>query len=80
MVESMLENIKMIKNKVTEYLNGQIKENIKDIGKMENNMEKGLNLFLTNLIYYFLNMRLFKNKIFYNILICFLKIIKIYIS
>lgn len=29
-----------IKKKDMEYLNGQMENNIKDIGKMENNMEK----------------------------------------
>lgn len=29
-----------IKKKVMEYLNGQMENNIKVIGKMENNMEK----------------------------------------
>lgn len=29
-----------IKKKDTEYLNGLMENNIKDIGKMENNMEK----------------------------------------
>jgi len=52
----------MIKNKVMEYLNGQIKENIKAIGKMENNMEKGFLLIFIN------NMRkIFIKKIFQKI-------------
>lgn len=33
-----------IKKKVMEYLNGQMENNIKVIGKMENNMEKEFQL------------------------------------
>ena len=37
---NMKGNIKMIKKKVMESLNGMEENNIKDIGKMGNNMEK----------------------------------------
>jgi hypothetical protein len=37
---NMKENIEMIKKKDMENLNGMVEKNIKDIGKMESNMEK----------------------------------------
>ena len=40
MEENMKENIKMIKKKDLEYLNGQMVESLEDYGKMVNKMEK----------------------------------------
>ena len=42
MEENMLENMKMIKSKALEFLNGRTGENMKDFGIMESNMEKGI--------------------------------------
>ena len=42
MVEGMKENTMMIKNKDLDYLRGQMGEDMRAIGKMENNMEKEL--------------------------------------
>jgi len=40
MEEFIKETMKMIRNMVMESLNGKMEENIKDIGKMGNSMEK----------------------------------------
>lgn len=40
MANAMMGNIRMIENKDSEYFIGQIANNIKVNGKMENNMEK----------------------------------------
>jgi hypothetical protein len=41
MVEDIKDNIKKIKNTDLEYLLGVMEENIREIGLMENKMEKG---------------------------------------
>lgn len=40
MVESILENIKMIKNMDMENINGQMVKNLEECGRKEFNMEK----------------------------------------
>ena len=50
MEENMRENIKMIKKKVMEYLNGPMEQNLKGYGKMENKTERKKCFFLQKIL------------------------------
>ena len=50
MGENIMENIKMIKKRDMDYLNGLMEKNIGVIGKMENNMEKENNIIQVKIV------------------------------